>query len=130
MKLRKIKRAFLWFRVAFTRHELWALTLAQRLPLLAMLPFLTLWIWFIVPAILILFYSFISFELALLLVASGPDMLLVVLPFMVPIAYPFVAYFVPWAFRWHFIYLGLMRGRTKMAQAKERELNERLVVLT
>jgi len=35
----------------------------------------------------------------------------------------------PWFFRWYFICAGLMFGRTKMAQTKEDEINNRLLQL-
>lgn len=81
-----------------------------------MFAFGTLWVWYILPA------TPISFLLLPLLENGGIFGAISVM--MIGLAVLLVL--ATWAFRWYFICVGLMFGRTKMAQAKEDEILRRL----
>jgi hypothetical protein len=110
------KRLFHWIKLKFTRHEIWALKIARRVPFLVMLPVCTLSLWFVLPTLPIVIMSVVLLE-------SGGIFGQVFIPV---VAAGGLAIYVPWHFRWYFIGAGLMSGRTKMAQSKENELSDRL----
>jgi len=108
-----------WMKLQFTRHEVWALKAARRVPLFALFAFGTLWLWFFLPMIPIGILSVVLLEKAgifgaIVNMALGIGGLAII---------------APWFFRWYFICAGLMFGRTKMAQSKENEVTDRLEVL-
>ncbi len=113
-------KLFDWIHLKFTRHEAWAIKSARRVPLLALFAFGTLWLWVLLPMIPISILSVYLLQemralwaiLSMFLGSVG-----VVVMFL-------------WLARWNFICVGLMFGRTKMAQAKEKEVAARLERLT
>jgi hypothetical protein len=115
----RFERLFQWIKLKFTRHEIWALNAARRVPLFALFAFGTLWIWFFLPMIPI------GILFAVLLVNTG--IFGAVLSMVIGLGG--LASLAPWFFRWYFICAGLMFGRTKMAQSKDNELSDRLELL-
>ena len=106
-------------KLQFTRHEVWALKAARRVPLFALFAFGTLWLWFFLPMIPIGILSVVLLEKAGIFGAIVN----------MAIGIGGLAIIAPWFFRWYFICAGLMFGRTKMAQSKENEVTDRLEVL-
>ena len=105
-----------WIKLKFTRHEIWALKVARKLPLFAIFAFGTLWLWFILPMIPIGIMSVVLLE------NTGTFGAV----FNMVLGLGGLAIIAPWFFRWYFICAGLMSGRTKMAQSKENEVSDRL----
>ena len=109
-----------WHRVTYYRHrsELWALTIAMRVPLLAMIPIAAIlgfwWVLAPLPIVLPLYLLLDSLGLVgeLILAVLGIPALWVLL------------LAAPWFFGWYGIGVGLMFGRTSAARAKERFLVE------
>ncbi|MBX5170354.1 hypothetical protein HJB84_10810 [Rhizobium sp. NZLR1b] len=109
-----------WHRITYFRHrsELWALGLAMRVPVLAMLPIgilLGFW-WVIAPLPIVL-------PIILLLDSLGHFGTMVSAVFGIPVL---VALFLatPWFFGWYGIAASLMFGRFTTAKAKEKALAE------
>jgi hypothetical protein len=104
-----------WVRDRFTKHELWALTLAERWPFFALFFAATLWVWAL-PLVPVLAF-FVLGTLRWPLVTFVPGLVLgMALCFFV----------APWFFRWYFVSVGLMFGRTGMARRKSQSLLQRL----
>ena len=104
-----------WISVGFTRHELWALKSAERMPLFALFFAATLWIWSLPFLPLLVFYT--------VLTVRWPTLIFV--PSLV-LAMAFFFFVAPWFFRWYFLSVGLMFGRTSMAAKKCHQLERRL----
>lgn len=103
-------------KLQFTQHEAWVLKAARRLPLFAPFAVGTLGIWFLVPMIPIGILS------VMLLEKTGTFG--AIFNFLLGIGG--LACVAPWLFRWYFICVGLMVGRTAMAQSKQNEVSDRL----
>lgn len=109
-----------WHRVTYHRHrsELWALTIARRVPLLAMIPIASLlgfW-WVLAPLPIVLPLVLVSANLGLF----GA----VILALLGVVALLALLLAVPWVFGWYGIGVGLMFGRSTAAKAKEKVLVE------
>lgn len=107
------------FKILFTKHELWALKWAQRLPLFALFWAATLWVWIIIPVLLtspVLIFLFNNWPI----VNAVAGLLL---------GMAFLFFIGPWFFRWYFICTSLMFGRSKMSNTKRTELKGRLKLL-
>ena len=104
-----------WISNRFTRHELWALKLAQRMPFFALFFAATLWLWSLPFLPLLLFY--------IVLMVKWP-----ILTFLPSLIFGTALFFfvAPWFFRWNLLSAGLMFGRTNMAAAKRDQLERRL----
>jgi len=104
-----------WIKDRFTRHELWALKMAERIPLFALFFAATLWIW--------------SLPLLPLLAAYGVLMVrwpfLTLLPSLI-FAMALSFFVAPWVIRWYFLSVGLMIGRKNSAATKRHELERQL----
>lgn len=110
--------ASLWQWVSYDRHrsELWALSLARRVPYLAMLPIgMVVVFWWVfaplpivLPALLLL-ENLTPFDGALLALLGIPAVVLLLLA-------------APWFFDWYAIAIGLMLGRPASAIAKQQAL--------
>ena len=107
---------FEWVKEWFARHELWALGMAERWHVLAMFFAATLWIW-IVPFVPLL-------TIFTLLMNEAP--ISMALPNLV-LGLGLLFFVTPWFFRWYFICVGLMFGKTGMATAKRKQINQRLM---
>ncbi|MEM9716284.1 MAG: hypothetical protein AAF826_07185 [Pseudomonadota bacterium] len=107
-------------KIRFTKHEMWALTWAERLPFFALFFATSLWVWMFLPVLLI--------SPALIFLIENWPMLYAVISLF--LCLPLLIYMAPWFFRWYFICVGLMFGRGKMASSKRMELVERLKLLT
>lgn len=116
-----------WIIIKFTKHEIWALKWAQKLPFFASFFFASLWVWFIIPVLAIV-------PVIPLLIVFNKEwpvaFSIVSAPFVILSVIPFFLFVMPWYFRWGFICFGLEFGRTKMANNKMEELKRRLVKLT
>ena len=119
-----------WIKINFTKHEIWALTWAQRLPLFAAFFAGSLWVWPFIPAL-------VAVAVFILIVAVFPNFPVFMngwpLPFAIVgalVGNAFLLSVAPWSFRWYFISAGLMFGRRKMANKKMEELKRRLAALT
>ena len=115
----RFERLSHWIKLKFTRHEIWAVKAARKVPLFALFAFATLWLWFFLPMIPIGILSVVLLENTGIFGAV----------FNLILGLGGLAVIAPWFFRWYFICAGLMFGRTKMAQAKENEVSDRLVRL-
>lgn len=111
---------FDWIHLKFTRHEAWAIKSARRVPLLAIFAVVTLWLWVLLPMIPISILS-------VYLLQEMRALWAILSMFLGPVG--LVVMFL-WLARWYIICLGLMFGRNKMAQAKEKEVAARLERLT
>ena len=118
-----------WIKLNFTRHEIWALAWARKLPPLAVFLFASLLVWFFGPALVVI-------AVFALTVAVFPIVFVFIKAWLLPfailgalVANVFLLLFIPWYFRWYFITVGLMFGRTNMAKNKMEELQRRLVRL-
>ncbi|MEO1473633.1 MAG: hypothetical protein AAFS03_06790 [Pseudomonadota bacterium] len=105
-----------WTKLKFTRHEIWAVKAARKVPLFALFAFGTLWLWFFLPMIPIGILSVFLLE----------NMGIFGTVFNMVLGLGGLVIIAPWFFRWYFICAGLMFGRTKMAQSKENEVLDRL----
>jgi hypothetical protein len=105
----RIKRAF-W------RHEMWALNVAERFPLLSIHVFFTLCTWGLPLVLLNALFLY-------LFMLSVPLMIILFVPNLV-IGMAFWFFVGPWLFRWYFICAGLMFGRPGMAHTKRSELEK------
>jgi len=112
----RFERLSHWIKLKFTRHEIWALKAARKVPLLALFAFGTLRLWFFLPMIPIGIMSVALLE--------NTGILGAVLNMVLGLGG--LAIIAPWFFRWYFICASLMFGRTKMAQSKENEVSDRL----
>ena len=113
-------KLFDWIHLKFTRDEAWAIKSARRVPLLALYAFGTLWLWVLLPMIPISILS-------VYLLQEMRALLAILSMFLGSVG---VVVMFLWLARWKFICVGLMFGRTKMAQAKEKEVAARLERLT
>lgn len=112
----RFERLSHWIKLKFTRHEIWAVKAARKVPLLALFAFGTLLLWFFLPMIPIGILSVVLLENTGMFGAV----------FNMVLGLGGLAIISPWFFRWCFICAGLMFGRTKMAQSKENEVSDRL----
>lgn len=119
-------KLFDWILLKFTRHEAWAIKSARRVPLLALFVFGTLWLWVFLPMIPIGILFVYLLEENGTLGALGAILYM----FLSTVAIVGLVVIFLWLARWYFICVGLMFGRTKMAQAKEQEVSARLERLT
>ncbi|OOG74051.1 hypothetical protein B0E45_06280 [Sinorhizobium sp. A49] len=109
-----------WRRITYYRHrsELWALGLAMQVPVLAMLPIVSVlgfW-WVIAPLPIVL-------PIILLLENLGHFGLMVFAFLAIP-ALVVLLLAAPWFFGWYGIAASLMFGRFTTAKAKEKALAE------
>ena len=104
-----------WIIDRFTRHELWALKQAERIPFFALFFAATLWVWSLPFLPLLALYG--------VLMVRWP--VLTLLPSLI-FAMAFFFFVVPWFFRWYFLSAGLMFGRKNMAAAKRHQLERQL----
>lgn len=109
-----------WHRVTYYRHrsELWALTIAMRLPLIAIFPIASIlgfwWVLATLPIALPLGFLIDNLGLVgevILAILGIPALWVLLLA-------------APWFFGWYGIGVSLMFGRTSAARAKERFLVE------
>jgi hypothetical protein len=103
-----------WVKERFAHHELWALDMAERLPFFAIFFAASLWVWAIpcLPVLIILTFLSIKWPLLNLLTALPSIALLLLV--------------APWFFRWYFISVSLMLGKTGMAAEKRKQILGRL----
>ena len=112
-----------WIINNFTKHEIWVLTWAQRLPFFGLLFLTSLLVWSIPP--LVLAAPIFVLEHSEWPVASVIGYILHALIVVVVLLYV-----MPWYLRWNFILFGLLKGKTKKANKKMEELERRLAKLT
>ncbi|MBB3643883.1 putative RND superfamily exporter protein [Rhizobium sp. BK619] len=107
-----------WHRITYYRHrsELWALGLAMKVPLLAMLPIgIVLGFWWVIAPLPIVF------PIILLLENLGHFGAMAFLGIPASLVLLLAA---PWFFGWYGIAVCLMFGRFTSARAKEKALAE------
>jgi hypothetical protein len=104
-----------WIIDRFTRHELWALKMAERMPFFALFFAATLWIWSLPFLPLLALYGVLMSRLPVL----------TLLPSLI-FGMAFFFFVAPWFFRWYFLSAGLMLGRTNMATTKRDQLERQL----
>lgn len=102
----------------FARHELWALNMAERMPFLAIFFAASLWIRAIPCVPVLVAYGFLMLKWPIL--TSVPSLVL---------GLAFCFFVAPWFFRWYFLALGLMLGKTGMAATKRKQLEQGLMSL-
>ncbi|GGB08948.1 hypothetical protein GCM10011324_18800 [Allosediminivita pacifica] len=105
-----------WIKLNFTRHEIWVLKAARRVPFFALFAFGTLWLWFFLPML----------PVGILLVILFEDTGIFGAVFNMVLGLVGLVIVAPWFFRWYFICTGLMFGRAEMAQFKQNEVSDRL----
>ena len=112
-----VRQVPLGIRIRFACHEAYALKAARTVPILALFAFGTLWVWslpIVLVCILYMFFMNAGVWGAIVNMALGIGGLV------------FLVRIFPWFFRWYFMCLGLMFGRTRMACSKEDEVLDRL----
>jgi len=105
-----------WIAEKFLRHEIWALRWSNKLPIFALFFTATLWIWGLLPALL----------LAPAFVVLLEKMPLVFALVGFPIGLAALFFLAPWFFRWYFVAVGLMFGSQRLADRKQLDVEKRL----
>jgi len=112
----------LWLKLKFyfVKHEFWVLNWAAQIPLLALFVAATLWIWLFLPAIIL--------TLSLVIISIMFDNSSVFEQFAIatsPLNIALLLLITLWFFRWYFICVALMFGKTKLAANKRADLLQR-----
>ncbi|WP_426240254.1 hypothetical protein [Pararhizobium sp. DWP1-1-3] len=111
----------------FTRHDLWALRTAIRLPLTAVcLPLMIAFFWVFLPVSMLVFLGAVTGgSLGL----AADKIILPMIAVLLCVTLVGVIRAIGWFFEWYFIAAGLMLGRTGMAKQKLKKLRQQLTRL-